>query len=200
MDKIQTWIDQGRLDPTKPITLKELAKSKVIRIPPGYDGVKLLASHSEVLKTPVHIVVSRASQSAIEAVEKIGGTVTTRFYTPAAVSRIKMNVMHSYISQRWDPAAIGNPSILPPEGYGMALEDRVTGLGYQYRLPDPVGRKDLEYYREAKNRGYLSHMVTEGANASLFWKTMHAESSEAEIKAAQLKAKQQQQRDANRLW
>ena len=38
-------------------------------------------------------------------------------------------------------------------------EERVTGLGYPYRLPDPSSRKDLEYYRDVRHRGYLSHLV-----------------------------------------
>ncbi|RDW76604.1 mitochondrial 54S ribosomal protein uL15m [Aspergillus mulundensis] len=41
LDRIQEWIDQGRIDPTKPITVRELAKSRCIHNPK--DGVKLLA-------------------------------------------------------------------------------------------------------------------------------------------------------------
>ena len=41
LDRIQSWIDQGRLDPSKPITLKELQESRCLH---GIkDGVKLLA-------------------------------------------------------------------------------------------------------------------------------------------------------------
>lgn len=41
LDKIQSWIDQGRLDPSKPITIKELTSSRCLH---GVkDGVKLLA-------------------------------------------------------------------------------------------------------------------------------------------------------------
>lgn len=40
LDTIQSWINQGRLDPSRPITLKELVKSRCIH---GIkDGVKLL--------------------------------------------------------------------------------------------------------------------------------------------------------------
>jgi large subunit ribosomal protein L15 len=42
LDRIQSWIDQGRLDPSKPITMKELQKSRCLH---GVkrNGVKLLA-------------------------------------------------------------------------------------------------------------------------------------------------------------
>ncbi|RAL64827.1 hypothetical protein DID88_001423 [Monilinia fructigena] len=86
LNRIQEWIDQGRLDPTRPITLKELADSRCLH---GVkDGVKLLARGKEELKTPINILVSRASATAIEAVEAIGGTVTTRFYTKPAIKRL----------------------------------------------------------------------------------------------------------------
>lgn len=42
LDRIQSWIDQGRLDPTKPITMKELAKSRCLHGVKRH-GVKLLA-------------------------------------------------------------------------------------------------------------------------------------------------------------
>ena len=42
---------------------------------------------------------------------------------------------------------------------------------YKYRLPDPTGRKDLEYYRDPAHRGYLSWQVKEGQGPSLFFKT-----------------------------
>lgn len=41
LDKVQSWIDQGRLDTSKPITIREMHKSRLTH---GIkDGVKLLA-------------------------------------------------------------------------------------------------------------------------------------------------------------
>jgi hypothetical protein len=41
VDRIQQWIDQGRIDPSKPITLKELNATRCVH---GIkDGIKLLA-------------------------------------------------------------------------------------------------------------------------------------------------------------
>lgn len=42
VDRIQMWIDKGRLDPSKPITLNELVKSRCIH---GIkDGIKLMGN------------------------------------------------------------------------------------------------------------------------------------------------------------
>lgn len=198
LDKIQSWIEQGRLDPSRPITLFELCKSKVIgRVK---DGIKLLARGSTDLKTPINIVVSRASQTAIKAVEAAGGTVTTRFYSEQAVERVRKGVMHPYISLRWDPVAIGNKALLPMEGAGIAPEERVTGLGYQFRLPDPASRKELEYYRDAKNRGYLSHLVAKGETASLFWKPVIPPEEIAKLKRSSKGTFEAKKREENTLW
>jgi len=42
LDRIQSWIDQGRLDPSKPITMKELKSSRCLHGVKRH-GVKLLA-------------------------------------------------------------------------------------------------------------------------------------------------------------
>jgi large subunit ribosomal protein L15 len=49
LGRVQNWIDQGRIDPSKPVTIRELFKTKCIQ---GVkDGVKLLAKvHSTCLK------------------------------------------------------------------------------------------------------------------------------------------------------
>lgn len=49
LDRLQDWIDQGRLDPSKPITVKELHDSRCLH---GVkDGVKLLARVSSASGT-----------------------------------------------------------------------------------------------------------------------------------------------------
>lgn len=51
LDRLQTWIDQGRLDPNQIITLKELCASRCLH---GIkDGVKLLARVSRSIHTPL---------------------------------------------------------------------------------------------------------------------------------------------------
>ena len=194
---IQSWIDQGRLNPSKPITLRELCSTRAIhRVK---DGVKLLARGATTLTTPIHIVVSRASQSAIAAVEAIGGSVTTTFYTPQAIRRVKMGDMSPYVSLKWDQDALGLPSTLHiPKA--SSLQERVGGIGYKYRLPDPTSRKDMEYYRDEKNRGYLRYLVKEGQGASLFFKPPLSEQEIEVIRKERGSDRKARRAEDNRLW
>ena len=153
LDRIQAWIDQGRIDPSRPITPKELGESRCVTN--VKDGVKLLANGSEHLRTPLNVVVSRASAAAISAIEAAGGSVTTRYYTPFSLQGIlrgKTDPINSLGSQASDA-------------------DSIIKGGFQHRLPDPTSRKDIEYYRDPAHRGYLSHLVPEGQSPSLFFKT-----------------------------
>ncbi|RDW94831.1 ribosomal protein L15 [Coleophoma crateriformis] len=162
LDRIQSWIDQGRLDPSKPITLKELCKSRCLH---GIkDGVKLLARGKEELKTPINILVSRASTAAIEAIESVGGKVTTRYYTKASIKRLLKGESES----SFEPLAL-----TPPTGKESPIlaATSPSASPFSYRLPDPTSRKDMEYYRDPAHRGYLSHLVPEGHGPSLFFKT-----------------------------
>ncbi|CAE6502491.1 unnamed protein product [Rhizoctonia solani] len=85
LERIQSWIDQGRLtsSATHPITARELLLSGCIH--GVHDGVKVLGDGAEFLKTPVHIEPSRASQSAIKAIEALGGSVKCVYYNPLAL-------------------------------------------------------------------------------------------------------------------
>lgn len=107
--------------------------------------------NKEVFKTPINIVVSRASKTAIDAIEAVGGKVTTRYYTNPSIKRIKQGLTHPYLS------------ILSER-----KDDSISE--YKYRLPDPASRKDIEYYRDAAHRGYLSYQVADGHSPSLFFK------------------------------
>ncbi|KAG0741671.1 hypothetical protein G6F57_007645 [Rhizopus arrhizus] len=78
LDKLQHWIETGRIDPSQPITMKHLLDSRCIH--KIEDGVKLLSVGAESFNIPIQIEVSRASQKAIEAVEKAGGKIMTRYY------------------------------------------------------------------------------------------------------------------------
>ncbi|KAI9766492.1 MAG: YmL10 [Candelina submexicana] len=152
LDRIQSWIDQGRLDPNKTITMKELNDSRCLH---GVkDGVKLLARGAEQLKSPMNIIVSRASTAAIKAIEDAGGKVTTRYYTPFSIRRVLRGE--------------SNPAIDSPSNFNTVTDHTSP---FQYRMPDPTSRKDIEYYRDPAHRGYLSHLVPEGEGPSLFFKT-----------------------------
>lgn len=170
------------------------------------DGVKLLGNGANDVKVPLHIVVSRASRSAIEAVERVGGQVHTRYYTRFAIRQIvagKMDPVNSLESRFGEEIAraggseimttsssLSSSSTPSSEGQEEASEGaanmgdvqviaggaaekaevQVKRKQYLYRLPDPIKRKDLEYYRDPAHRGYLAHTVPEGQSPSLFWK------------------------------
>lgn len=124
VDRLQYWIDQGRLDPSAPITIKELYESRCIhRI---RDGVKLLGDGAAHLKTPIQLVVSRASQSAIQAVEAAGGSIVCRYYN--ATSLRALVKPHKWLLKN---------KPLP-------------------RFADPVSKRELLWYSSPNNRGYLA--------------------------------------------
>lgn len=159
LDRLQAWIDAGRIDPTKQITPREIIKSGVV----GHnikDGIKLLARGGESLTTPIDIMVSRASASAIKAVEATGGKIVTRFYTKEAIRRlVKGQSTHTD-----KPLPVGAEHV---EG---VLAQARTAKKHFYRLPDPTGREDIEYYRDPAHRGYLSHTLKPGESPSLYFK------------------------------
>lgn len=84
ISRLQAWISAGRLDVSKPITVKELLESRCIHRM-GDSGVKLLGEGADSIAQPIHVVVSRASASAIEAVEAAGGSITCVYYTPLSL-------------------------------------------------------------------------------------------------------------------
>ncbi|KAL9125463.1 MAG: hypothetical protein Q9217_005338 [Psora testacea] len=181
LSKLKSWISQSRLDPTKPITIKELRQSRCISN--VKDGVKLLAKGREELKTPINIIVSRASAQAIAAIEAAGGSVTTRYYTNFAIRQIctgKMDPIHSL--QSAFPQQDGERG----DGHGRR---------YVYRLPDATSRKDIEYYRDSAHRGYLSHLVPEGQGPSLFFKTPGTIQ-----RVEKSSAKSKERASENRIW
>lgn len=145
------------------------------------------AQNSELLTTPIHIIVSRASADAIQRIEALGGSVTTRFYSPTAIKRVLRGDSHPAISLQASstlvalaathPAVISSPILSALQSASadttkaaMAAVLKQVGQKYKYRLPDATGRKDIEYYRDPAHRGYLNYMVKDGESPSLFFK------------------------------
>ena len=67
------------------LTLKDLVEAGICTKSSIKYGVKLLAKGKERLKTPFNLHISRASESAIQAIENIGGQVTTVHYNKLAL-------------------------------------------------------------------------------------------------------------------
>ncbi|KAI0390403.1 ribosomal protein L18e/L15P [Xylariaceae sp. FL0594] len=162
VDKLQQWVDSGRIDPTKPITPKELILSGLVGS--IRDGIKLLGRGGNCLKQPLDITVSRASASAIAAVEAAGGKIVTRYYTKAAIKRLA------------EGKSVNTTLPLPtgPEHVEPVLQE-MRKKGFSYRLPDPTSRWDIEYYRDPAHRGYLSHQLKPGESPSLFFRVPPAQ-------------------------
>jgi len=122
LGSLQKYIDSGRIDPSKVITLKQLQDSNICgKIK---DGAKLVGDGKETFKTPIFIEVTRASKSAIEAVEAAGGVVVTAWY-----NRLNLKVLlkpHQF-----------HPNRVP-------------------RRARPPDQKEMQYYLDYENRGYLS--------------------------------------------
>jgi hypothetical protein len=157
LDQIQEWIDLGRLDVSQRITPKELIQCGIVG--KVTDGVKLLARGKGELKTPIDIMVSRASSEAIKAVEAAGGKIVTRHYTKQAI--------------KWliEGKAVSSDTPLPhgAEHVEAALAE-AREKGFKRRLPDPIGRRAIEYYRDPAHRGYLSHLLKPGETPSLYYR------------------------------
>ncbi|KAL1875742.1 hypothetical protein VTK73DRAFT_9863 [Phialemonium thermophilum] len=185
LDRIQTWIDIGRIDPTKRITPKELVQSGCVGS--VHDGIKLLAGGKTTLRTPIDIIVSRASASAIEAVEAAGGRVVTRYFTRDSIRRLI----------RGESVITDQPLPVGAEHVESVLERARSGP-HLYRLPDPTSRWDIEYYRDPAHRGYLSHLLKPGESPSLYFKVPREMGTDADEvdQAALQKAKE----DADRLF
>ncbi|CAE7917836.1 MRPL15, partial [Symbiodinium sp. KB8] len=136
LKSIQRWIDMGRLDASKPITVKELYDSKAIPWLCRAGGVLLyllllLGSFlfmrlqgGDQLSTPITIEAQMASKAAIEAVEKAGGSIRTVYYSRLALR-----------------------AVLKPEAFDIIP-----------RFPKPPP-KIMPYYTDYANRGYLSQEV-----------------------------------------
>ncbi|OQR95018.1 50S ribosomal protein L15 [Thraustotheca clavata] len=80
VDRLQLFIDMGRIDPTQTITIKTLTDCGLLTTSRVKHGVKLLANGKEHLTTPINIEISQASEGAIAAIEKAGGSIKSVYY------------------------------------------------------------------------------------------------------------------------
>jgi large subunit ribosomal protein L15 len=67
--KIQLYIDMKRLDPSKTITMYDMMNAGLFKANSIRQGVKLLSKGAELLRQPISIEVTRASESAVRAIE-----------------------------------------------------------------------------------------------------------------------------------
>lgn len=130
LGKLASWIEQGRIDvqPGETITMQHLLRSNAVHgVKEG--GVKLLGDRTTAPTPrlpPLSIEVSRASKSAIKAIEGAGGKVVCRYYN-----------------------RLGLRALLRPESFAA------KGLKLP-RQALPTLKRDIEFYTKAENRGYLA--------------------------------------------
>ena len=70
--RLQKAVDAGKIDPKKPVTIDVLTEAGVVG--KVIDGVRLLAKGE--ISAKLDITVTGASEAAVKAVEKAGGSVT----------------------------------------------------------------------------------------------------------------------------
>ncbi|ETP40289.1 ribosomal protein L15 [Phytophthora nicotianae P10297] len=85
LDKLQLFVDMGRLDASNKITMKEIVDSGLVTCSRVKHGIKLLGNGSQHLTAKLDIEVSQASESAIKAVEAAGGSITSVYHNRLAL-------------------------------------------------------------------------------------------------------------------
>lgn len=155
----------------------------------------------------MHIVVSRASATAIAAVERAGGSVTTRYYSAASVRIVLKGLADPIISllmrrgllaRRSEASAGEQDSAIEDDGRetedvpSLPMKFLEEAKQYRCRLADPTRRKDFEYYRDPAHRGYLSWMVGPEETPSLFYRTIKVAKEGALVKKSKV--------PDNRMW
>lgn len=126
IDKILLWIDQGRINPEKQITMKVLRDSECVPRAIKRDGIYLIGNGKSKLTIPIDIEVSRASAPAIEAVERAGGKLMCTYYDPVTLR------------------------------YHFWRDKYVAKGKSEPIRPLPSRPKMVRYYSDPKHNGYLS--------------------------------------------
>ncbi|CAH1775205.1 unnamed protein product, partial [Owenia fusiformis] len=80
--QLQRLIDLGRIDTSQPIDLPVICNQHIMTVDPfkRHFGVHLTDEGAECFKAKVHIEVQWADVTAIAAIERNGGKITTRFF------------------------------------------------------------------------------------------------------------------------
>ncbi|KAJ1941923.1 YmL10 [Linderina macrospora] len=103
LDRIQHWINTGRIDPSKPITLREVYESNMVRFK---DGVSLLARGSQYLTTPITIEVTKASKQAVKRIEELGGRVVCVYHNKLAMRALLHPEKFAVLPKTAEPATV----------------------------------------------------------------------------------------------
>ena len=83
LGRLQAAIDAGKIDPKQPITEEALVAAGLIKT--RRDGIRILAKGE--ITASVTLQVSGASKAAVEAVEKVGGSISVDAGAPAGAGK-----------------------------------------------------------------------------------------------------------------
>jgi len=84
LGRLQYFIDSKRIDPNEKITIETLWRSGAVSHKIK-DGVRILGTGATWFQGKIDIEVSRATQSAIEAIERNGGNIKTVYHDKIAL-------------------------------------------------------------------------------------------------------------------
>ncbi|KAH3666010.1 hypothetical protein OGAPHI_004199 [Ogataea philodendri] len=139
--RIQRFHDSGRLNlaPGEVLTMK---KMKEVGLITGSikEGVALLGNGSPEYNLDISIESTKASQSAIEAIERNGGSYTSRYFSRSLGYKVH-----------------------------MAPGKFMSTKGYIPMQAKPIARRDILTYTDSEKRGYLvdselSKRIQDGTN------------------------------------
>jgi len=136
---LQDFIDMGRIhlpktDDDPPINMKDLVDAGFVKNSAIKHGIKLLADGKERVRSPIRIEISRASKSAIDAIEAVGGEVVTVHFNQLALRALLKPHKFEIIPRRARPppkmltyyASYENRGFLSPEVQKKKLMKRLA--------------------------------------------------------------------------
>ncbi|XP_078254681.1 large ribosomal subunit protein uL15m [Rhinoraja longicauda] len=146
LNRLQYLIDLGRVDPCEPIDLTQLVNARGVTIQPlkrDY-GIQLVEEGADNFAAKINIEVQWASELAIAAIERNGGTIITGFYDPRSLD-VLCKPVPFFLRGQPIPKRMLPPEELVP--YYMDAQNR----GY---LADPA-KVQKERLILAKKYGYI---------------------------------------------
>lgn len=137
LHRLQEAVDSGRLEVPegRPIDVRDLFDARLITLRQRHAGVKLLGRGAESFSAPLHVEVQLASQRAIDAIEAVGGSLESVYYSRLTL-RAKLK------PHRFEAADVGRR--------GGAMRPRPA-------LPPPKLMRDI--YLSERYRGYLRKLA-----------------------------------------
>ncbi|TPX56378.1 hypothetical protein PhCBS80983_g04589 [Powellomyces hirtus] len=144
LDTLQHFVETGKLDASKKITIKELVESKAVgKIK---DGVVLLGKGGEFFNHKIDIEVTRVTQPAIKLIEQLGGTATSVYHGKEALKAIL----------RPDKWAIMPVNPMPTRSKDIARYTDASRRGYLAPEAETIDKRQLVKQLLAKSRAAVA--------------------------------------------